>query len=232
MRETSYHAVIAEMTVRALWELQNLLDCIPDALWDRCYGGAPLWQHVYHTLHELDQWFINPRDTDFVEPPIHTPHLQELHIYPAVRLDRPAIDDYFYTIKAKLSIYLTSLHDEDLLQRPDNCEWTRFTLILSQYRHLYRHMGMVMGFIEAETGLCPRTLEVGEDLPAAPYPEVPDRLQAPTAPRSENYYPNWSRTTHLDAHYVRGLTLENLHFITLHSDERPKMLTEGPTVML
>ena len=42
MRETSYHAVIAEMTVRALWELQNLLDCIPDALWDRCYGGAPL----------------------------------------------------------------------------------------------------------------------------------------------------------------------------------------------
>ena len=26
MRETSYHAVIAEMTVRALWELQNLLD--------------------------------------------------------------------------------------------------------------------------------------------------------------------------------------------------------------
>lgn len=118
MRETSYHAVIAEMTVRALWELQNLLDCIPDALWDRCYGGAPLWQHVYHT---------------------------------------------------KLSIYLTSLHDEDLLQRPDNCEWTRFTLILSQYRHLYRHMGMVMGFIEAETGLCPRTLEVGEDPPAAPY---------------------------------------------------------------
>ena len=139
MRETSYHAVIAEMTVRALWELQNLLDCIPDALWDRCYGGAPLWQHVYHTL------------------------------YPAVRLDRRAVDDYFYTIKSKLSIYLTSLHDEDLLQRPDNCEWTRFTLILSQYRHLYRHMGMVMGFIEAETGLCPRTLEVGEDPPAAPY---------------------------------------------------------------
>ena len=169
MRETSYHAVIAEMTVRALWELQNLLDCIPDALWDRCYGGAPLWQHVYHTLHELDQWFINPRDTDFVEPPIHTPHLQELHIYPAVRLDRQVVDDYFYTIKSKLSIYLTSLHDEDLLQRPDNCEWTRFTLILSQYRHLYRHMGMVMGFIEAETGLCPRTLEVGEDPPAAPY---------------------------------------------------------------
>ena len=28
------------------------------------------------------------------------------------------------------------------------------------------------------------------DAAAAPYPEVPDRLQAPTAPGSENYYPN------------------------------------------
>ena len=65
------------------------------------------------------------------------------------------------------------------------------------------------------------------DAAAAPYPEVPDRLQAPTAPGSENYYPDWSRTTHLDARNVRGLTLENLHFNTLHSDERPKMRTEG-----
>lgn len=65
------------------------------------------------------------------------------------------MDEYFYTIKAKLSMYLTSLHDEDLLQRPENCEWTRFTLILSQYRHLHTHLGMLMGFIVAETGLCP-----------------------------------------------------------------------------
>ena len=184
LRETSYHAVIAEMTVRALWEMQNVMDCIPDELWDRCYGGAPLWQHIYHTLHHLDQWFINPRDNDFVEPPVHTPHLQELDIYPAAHLDRRDIDDYFYTIKAKLSIYLTSLHDEDLLQRPENCEWTRFTLMLSQYRHLYMHMGMLMGFVEAETGLCPRTLRVGEELPRPPY--EPYEKEAPPAPVPKN----------------------------------------------
>ena len=39
MRETSYHAVITEMTVRALWETQNVLDCIPDELWDTPYSG-------------------------------------------------------------------------------------------------------------------------------------------------------------------------------------------------
>ena len=88
MRETSYHAVIAEMTVRSLWETQNVMDCIPDELWQRLYGGAPLWQHLYHALHSLDQWFINPKATDFVEPPIHTPHLQDLAIYPSACVDR------------------------------------------------------------------------------------------------------------------------------------------------
>ena len=169
VRETSYHAVIAEMTVRALWDTQNVIDCIPDELWEKPYSGSPLWQHVYHMLHMLDQWFINPRANDFVEPPIHTPGLDELSIYPAEGLDRAQIDAYFYTIKAKLSLYLTSLHDEDLLQRPDHCEWTRFTLILSQYRHLHLHLGMLMGFVAAETGLCPRTLGLGEEFPRPPY---------------------------------------------------------------
>lgn len=169
MRETSYHAVITEMTVRGLWETQNVLDCIPDEIWDKCYGGAPLWQHIYHMLHLLDQWFINPRDRDFVEPPIHTPLLQELDIYPSTRLTRAQIDDYFYTIKAKLSLYLTSLHDEDLLQRPEHCEWTRLTLILTQYRHWHLHLGTLIGFIQAETGLRPRLLELGEEMPRGPY---------------------------------------------------------------
>lgn len=169
MRETSYHAVIAEMTVRALWETQNVMDCIPDEIWEKPYGGSPLWQHVYHMLHSLDQWFINPDATDFVEPPIHTPALDELEVFPVVQVSRKQMEDYFYTIKAKLSMYLTSLHDEDLLQKPENCAWTRFTLILSQYRHLHQHLGMLMGFVMTETGLCPRMLQAGEGLPTPPY---------------------------------------------------------------
>ena len=69
------------------------------------------------------------------------------------------------------------------------------------------------------------------DLPSTPYPEVPDRLLEPTAPASENYYPDWSRTTHLDVRNVQGLVRENLHFETLHPDERPKMLAESSTGM-
>ena len=48
----------------------------------------------------------------------------------------------------------------------------------------------------------------------------------PAAPGSENYYPDGSRTTHLDVRNVQGLVLEKLCFTTLHPDERPQILTE------
>ena len=104
-----------------------------------------------------------------MEPPIHTPLLQDLTIYPATRLSRRQLNDYFHTIKAKLSLYLPALHDEDLLQRPEGCEWTRMTLILAQYRHLHLHLGMLMGFVQAATGLCPRVLDLGTEIPLGPY---------------------------------------------------------------
>ena len=114
--------------------------------------------YVTHTLTEAD--------TLETVAPVFDAKLKEVLRPENIRAQ---MDEYFYTIKAKLSMYLTSLHDEDLLQRPENCEWTRFTLILSQYRHLHTHLGMLMGFIVAETGLCPRTLEVGEPFPQPPY---------------------------------------------------------------
>lgn len=64
------------------------------------------------------------------------------------------------------------------------------------------------------------------DLPSAPYPEVPDRLVAPDVPGSENYWPDWSRTTHLDIRNVTSLELSGLHFDTLYPDERPQSLVQ------
>ena len=169
MRQNSYTAVIMEMTVRALWETQNAIDCIPEELWDQEYGGAPLWQYLYEMLHRLDQWFVNPEDPAFVEPPFHRPGLDRPGSRTEIRLSRRQMEDYYGTIKARLSLYLTSLHDEDLLQKPQGCPWTRFTLILSQYRQLHQQLGLVMGLILAETGLCPRMLGRGRKLPRPPY---------------------------------------------------------------
>ena len=44
---------------------------------------------------------------------------------------------------------------------------------------------------------------------------------------SENYYPDWSRTTHLDIRNVKNLILAQVILSTVHEDERPKYLVEG-----
>ncbi len=59
------------------------------------------------------------------------------------------------------------------------------------------------------------------------YPEVPDRLLTPYGPGSENYWPDWSRTTHMDLRNIRGLVMDGLHFSLVHPDPRPAILRQG-----
>ena len=169
MDQSSLTSIIREQTDRALWEVRNVIDCVPDALWERPYCEAPCWQHIYHMLHSLDRWYINPRDRGYREPSIHADHLDNLDISPEKVLTRPEIERYFSDIAKKLHVYLGGLTDEALLTYPLDCEYTRFTLILAQFRHLHSHMGMLMGFVIAETGLWPRVLGLERPFPTGKY---------------------------------------------------------------
>lgn len=53
-----------------------------------------------HMLHSLDQWFINPWDKGFTEPPIHEENLNDLDIIALKSLSRKEILDYFTDTKA------------------------------------------------------------------------------------------------------------------------------------
>lgn len=169
MDQSTLTAVITDQTRRALWEVKNVMDCIPESLWDKPYCGAPCWQHVYHMLHSLDRWYINPRDPDYREPSIHVPGLNDLDTPPGKRLSRQESNDYFADIEAKILTYLSSLTDSVLLTCPPRCEYSRFTLILAQFRHLHSHMGMLMGFIIADAGQWPTVLGLEKPFPTGPY---------------------------------------------------------------
>ena len=61
----------------------------------------PIWKHVYHTLHSLDQWYINPKV--YTEPDFHEPNLNSLDDYDNQKvLSREMLIDYFETIKEKI----------------------------------------------------------------------------------------------------------------------------------
>lgn len=163
MNESSYTQVIKDEANRALWEVENVIACVPDELWNKCYCDMPLWKHIYHMLHSLDQWYINPRV--YTQPPFHQKDLNNLDVQSDIRLSREEIGRYFNDVKKKITCYNESLTDDILLQKPENCEWTRFTLILAQHRHLHSHMGMLMGFIIEDTGMWPKTLGLKRDIP-------------------------------------------------------------------
>jgi hypothetical protein len=165
MKQDSYVDIISDQTRRALWEVQNVISCIPDDLWNKQYLDMPLWKHVYHMVHSLDLWFINPRDRNFKEPAIHVPDLNNLDVVSDKELTRYEIDSYYSCVREKIKMYLDSLQDIDLLHQPQDCDYTRYTLILAQHRHLHTHMGMIMGFIIYDTGQWPRVVGLEGEIP-------------------------------------------------------------------
>lgn len=157
--------IIRDQTDRALWEIRNVIACLPDSLWEKPYCEAPLWQHIYHMLHSLDQWYIDPYDPDYREPSFHIPDLNNLDVRPEKTLSRAELYEYGDTVCGKIKAYAAGLSDECLLEKPVNCGFTRFTLILGQFRHLHSHMGMLMGFLIAETGEWPYVLGLTREIP-------------------------------------------------------------------
>lgn len=169
MKQDTLIEIIQEQTGKALWEVQNVIDCVPDELWNRNYCDMPCWKHIYHMLHSLDLWYINPKDITFQEPTIHEKDLNNLDIVSNKVLSRKEINTYFSNIKEKIKLYVSELTDEQLLDYPVNCDHCRFTLILAQFRHLHSHMGIIMGFIIDDTGLWPKVLGLENPLPTDDY---------------------------------------------------------------
>lgn len=117
----------------------------------------PIWKHIYHTLHSLDQWYINPERYD--EPPFHEPKLNSLD-YPVGDkvLSREELTDYFDTIQTKIMNYLDSLNDDDLCEKPVGCKYNCLSLVFGAFRHLYAHLGNINATTIVETNEWPRVV--------------------------------------------------------------------------
>lgn len=162
---------IRYLTDRALWETENLMKCIPDELWDKRYDGIPMWKYFYHTLYSMDRWYINPNDPAYRDPEFHMDSLADLNVVPGDELiQRNEMEGYFYRIQDKIQSYIAQLDDDSLAENPVNCEMSRFRLILGQFRHWHRHMGIIYGFIIEDAGKWPYVLNMCGEYPDEPMP--------------------------------------------------------------
>lgn len=167
---------IRELTSRALWETENLIKCIPDALWDARYDEIPMWKYVYHMLYSMDRWYVNPCDPKYRDPVFHVVGLNDLNVVPgaAETVTRAQMEDYFYGIKDKLLKYAGGLEDGMLGEKPEGCDFSRFKLILGQFRHWHRHMGVIYGFIIVDDRKWPYVLNMCGEYPEEPMPNYFD----------------------------------------------------------
>ena len=102
---------------------------------------VPVWKHVYHTLHSMDQWFINPEK--FEEPPFHEEGLNSIDIKSSRTLSTELLLDYFDIIRKKTTKYIDTLDDAALMEKPAGYWHTRLELIFGQIRHTYSHIGNI-----------------------------------------------------------------------------------------
>ncbi|MDO5337147.1 MAG: glycosyl hydrolase family 28 protein [Eubacteriales bacterium] len=68
------------------------------------------------------------------------------------------------------------------------------------------------------------------DIPPT-YPQVLDQKKYPGDETSSNYYPDWSRVSHMDIRNVENLYMANIGLRKLYDDERPEFLLEGCSIL-
>ncbi len=116
----------------------------------------PIWKHIYHMLHSLDRWFINPYE--YSEPDFHEENLNSLDIPSDKELSYEQLEGYLEEIKNKTLNYIDGLSDEMLYEIPDRCKVNRLGLMLQQYRHFYAHLGNINGTTIMATNKWPRVV--------------------------------------------------------------------------
>ena len=90
------------------------------------------------------------------------PHFMKKEKPCSVILSDEELLDYLYSIEKKTYVYLDSLTDDMLYEKPEQCRYTRMELVLRQFRHLSFHTGMLNGQTALSTGQFPMWVSEAE----------------------------------------------------------------------
>jgi len=137
--------VITEQTKILCQNIHEVLDAISDNQMEKIIFDSPLWKHIYHMLHSLDQWFINPYAYD--DPYFHEYGMNAFAIETNKRLSKNTLVKYLNDIEKKIYHFLDYIDDGSLTETPERCNFTRLTLILAQHRHIMYHVGLITSIL-------------------------------------------------------------------------------------
>ena len=146
--------IINDQASRLFRNTEYVFDYVDDKLLSKKICKLPLWRQLYHMLHSMDQWFLNPfRYKDHRKDGFNIAGLNTELEMEAVKKDE--LLKYYKKIRAKVRNYLSNLTVNELAEYPEDCKFTKFDLLLGQFRHIMFHIGMIHGCILMENGEIP-----------------------------------------------------------------------------
>jgi hypothetical protein len=89
----------------------------------------------------MDYHFASP--SAFIGADFHETGLESLDICPSKIVSKEQLQRYYQMVSEKSKSYLDGLSDVMLTERPEGCDTNRLGLILSQFRHVYAHIGNI-----------------------------------------------------------------------------------------
>jgi hypothetical protein len=137
--------VISEQTRILFTNIEAIFNAIEESdIYNQDICDWPLAEQIYHTLHSMDQWFINPYEYKESEAVLHRTENNEV-------FTKIELVDYYVSVKLKIMKYLETLSPATLLGNPVGCQFSRLALILGQYRHFMYHIGLIHGCLRVHT---------------------------------------------------------------------------------
>ena len=132
----------------------NVRDQIEMADLEKKFDGENNSRYIFHYLHSLDRFFINPCDYVYegeklfgipeglsAIDPTRPGYINDSSIV----ISRKQLLNYLDYVHAKVNTYFETLTLGALLETPEGCDYSRFELILAQFRHLMWHVGLSSG---------------------------------------------------------------------------------------
>ena len=129
----------------------NIRDQIEVAELEAVFDGVNGSRYIFHNLHSMDRFFINPMSYVYEGEKLFSIP-ENLSVISTARegfvedtsivISREKLLAYFEYVKSKIEKYFDQLTGDQLLQRPEDCEYTRLELILGQFRHQMWHVGL------------------------------------------------------------------------------------------
>ncbi len=125
--------------------LLQFMDVCPDDIWNKKFGGWPIWQQVYHALNAID-FFISAPGAEPVKT-LAPPEVGSLNAQGKSPISRADMKEFAALVKSAADGYMDALTDADMVQVAAGAtqrmgrETLHATVMALMIGHILYHLG-------------------------------------------------------------------------------------------